>query len=87
VLVAPVHCLVDKPPVQDLLLCAKHLFVTAMVAWVHLGLPRIGKSEHDGGAARVPSSPEAIVGSELHMVSLLLASMHRVPIAGFTLTM
>ncbi len=29
--------LVDQPPVQDLLRCAKHLFVGARVAWVHLG--------------------------------------------------
>jgi hypothetical protein len=43
-----------------LLLCAKHLFVAAMVAWVHPGLPPIRKSEHDGGATRVPLSPEAI---------------------------
>jgi hypothetical protein len=35
--------------VQELLLCAKHLFVAATVAWVHPGLPRMGKSEHDGG--------------------------------------
>ena len=28
-------------PVQDLLLCAKHLFVAAMVDWVHPGLPRM----------------------------------------------
>ena len=32
------------PPAQDLLLCAKHLFVAAMVAEVHPGLPRIGNS-------------------------------------------
>ena len=30
----------SKPSAQDLLLCAKHLFVAAMVAWVHPGLPR-----------------------------------------------
>ena len=29
--------LVALPTVQDLLLCAKHLFVAAMVAWVHPG--------------------------------------------------
>jgi hypothetical protein len=38
------------PPVRDLLLCAKHLFVAAMVAGVHQG-----KSEHDRGAVRVRS--------------------------------
>ena len=38
-------------PAQDLLLCAKHLFVAAMMAGVHPGLPRIGKSGHDGGAS------------------------------------
>jgi hypothetical protein len=27
--------LVDQRSVQDLLRCAKHLFVAAMVAWVH----------------------------------------------------
>ena len=27
----------SKPSAQDLLLCAKHLFVAAMVAWVHPG--------------------------------------------------
>jgi hypothetical protein len=37
--------------VQELLPCAKHLFVAAMVAWVHPGLRPIGKSE-DGGAVR-----------------------------------
>ena len=29
--------LVALPSAQDLLLCAKHLFVAAMVAWVHPG--------------------------------------------------
>jgi hypothetical protein len=33
---------------QDLLRCAKHLFVAAMVAWVHPGLLPIGKSEDRG---------------------------------------
>ena len=42
--------LVALPSAQDLLLCAKHLFVAAMVAWVHPGPAEIGKSEHDGGA-------------------------------------
>jgi hypothetical protein len=31
--------------VQDLLLCAKHLFVGAMVAWVHPGSATNGKSD------------------------------------------
>jgi hypothetical protein len=35
--------LVARPSVQDLLLCAKHLFVAAMVAGVHPGLPGIGQ--------------------------------------------
>ena len=38
-------------PRAELLLCAKHLFVAAMMAGVHPGLPRIGKSGHDGGAS------------------------------------
>ena len=29
--------LIALRPVQELLLCAKHLFVAAMVAWVHSG--------------------------------------------------
>ena len=32
---------------QDLLLCAKHVFVAAMVAGVHPGPARTGKSEHE----------------------------------------
>src|SRR5262245_7351295 len=32
-----VDFLVAQPSAQDLLLCAKHLFVAAMVAWVHPG--------------------------------------------------
>jgi hypothetical protein len=40
-------------PPQDLLLCAKHLFVAAIVAGVHPGLPRIGKSGRDGGRPRL----------------------------------
>ena len=47
--VAPFIGLVGQPPMQDLLRCAKHLFVAAMVAWVHPGLPPIGKSEDRGG--------------------------------------
>ena len=35
-------------PRAELLLCAKHLLVAAMMAGVHPGLPRIGK---DGGAS------------------------------------
>ena len=50
-----VDFLVALPPEQDLLLCAKHLFVAAMAAEVHPGLPGIGKSEHGGGAVRVRS--------------------------------
>ena len=38
-------------PRAELLRCAKHLFVAAMMAGVHPGLPRIGKSGHDGGAS------------------------------------
>jgi hypothetical protein len=43
------------PFVRDLLVRAKHLFVAAMAAEVHPGLPGIGKSEHDGGAVRIRS--------------------------------
>ena len=43
----PVHWLSRPAPVQDLLLCAKHLFVAAMMAGVHPG-----PSEHDS-----PGSP------------------------------
>jgi len=39
-----IDVLIALSPVQDLSLCAKHLFVAAMVAGVHPGLPRIGKS-------------------------------------------
>jgi hypothetical protein len=40
--------LVALPSAQDLLLCAKHLFVAAMVAWVHPGpAGNRQKSEHD----------------------------------------
>ena len=41
-------------PAQDLLLCAKHLFVAAMVAWVHPGLPGIDKSSMMAGKAARP---------------------------------
>ena len=40
-------------PRVELLLCAKHLFVAAMMAGVHPGLPRISKSGHDGRAVRL----------------------------------
>jgi len=40
-------------PPQDLLLCAKHLFVAAIVAGVYPGLPRTGKSGRDGGRPRL----------------------------------
>jgi hypothetical protein len=39
-------------PCAGLLLCAKHLFVSAMVAGVHPGLPPIGKSGDRGVAAQ-----------------------------------
>jgi hypothetical protein len=55
--------LIRPAPVQDLLLCAKHLFVAAMAAKVHPGLPGIGKSEHDGAAVRVPE-PWRFMGSK-----------------------
>src|SRR5262245_51262473 len=45
--------LVALPSVQDLLFCAKHLFVAAMVAGVHLGSRGTGKLEHDRRAVRV----------------------------------
>ena len=41
-------------PRAGLLLCPKHLFVRAMVAGVHPGLPPIGKSG-DRGAVRIRS--------------------------------
>src|SRR5437763_1840005 len=41
-------------PRAGLLLCAKHLFVAAMVAGIHPGLPPIGKSG-DRGAIRLRS--------------------------------
>jgi hypothetical protein len=46
-----------------LLLGANHLFVAAMAAEVHFGLPGIGKSEHDGGTVRVPE-PWRFMGSK-----------------------
>ena len=48
---AAVHWQIDLLSPQDLLLCAKHLFVAAMVAWVRVS----GNSEHDGRAVRVRS--------------------------------
>jgi hypothetical protein len=48
---AAVHWQIDLLPPQDLLLCARHLFVAAMVAWVRVS----GNSEHDGRAVRVRS--------------------------------
>ena len=44
--------LVALPPVQDLLLCAKHLFVAAMVAWVHPGPAGNRQIKYDGGEVR-----------------------------------
>jgi hypothetical protein len=41
-------------PEQDLLLCAKHLFVAAIVAWVHPGLPGIDKSSMMAGKSARP---------------------------------
>ena len=46
--------LVALPPVQDLLLCAKHLLVAAMVVGVH-GPATNRQSEHDGRAVRIRS--------------------------------
>jgi hypothetical protein len=46
-----------------LFICAKDLFIAAIVAGTHRGLPRIGKSEHDGGAGRV-TSPVRFSGSK-----------------------
>jgi hypothetical protein len=47
--VAPVHLLSRLSPVQGLLLCAKHLFVAAMVAWVHPGLPGTRRIRRERG--------------------------------------
>ena len=40
---------------EDLLLCAKRSFVAAMVAWVHPGLPGIGKSSMMAGKSALHS--------------------------------
>jgi len=48
--------------VQDLLLCAKHLFVAAMVAWVHPGPAtnrQIKKTEGQSGFGAVKFSGAA----------------------------
>jgi hypothetical protein len=50
-----IDSLVALPRAEDLLFCAKYLFVAAMVAGVHPGVPRIGRSKHDRGAVRVRS--------------------------------
>ena len=42
--IGSIDFLIALPSAQDWLLFAKHLFVAAMVAWVHPGLPRIGNS-------------------------------------------
>ena len=49
--VAPFIGLVGQPPMQDLLRCAKHLFVAAMVAWVQPGLPPSANQKTEGHRA------------------------------------
>jgi hypothetical protein len=49
--VAPFIGLVDQRPVQDLLRCANHLFVAAMVVWVHPGLPQSANQKTEGQSA------------------------------------
>jgi hypothetical protein len=66
--IAPFIGLVDQRPVQDLLRCANHLFVAAMVVWVHPGLPPIGKSE-DTGAVRVRSREISFQGKQKQRVA------------------
>ena len=43
--------LIALRPVHDLLRCANHLFVAAMVAWVHPGLPPSANQKTEGQSA------------------------------------
>ena len=58
------------PRAQDLLLCAKNLFVAAMVAWVHPGPTANRANQKHKGAVRVRSR-EAFRGSKSKAPPLL----------------
>jgi hypothetical protein len=68
--------LVAWPRPEDLLLCAKHLFVAAMVAGVHPGLPLIGKSE-DRRAVRQGQKQSVAVHPGLPHRSLAIRRLSR----------
>ena len=53
----------DPCPLQDLLLCAKHLFVAAMVAEVHPGLPESANQAMTAGRPRLEPVGHQQVGA------------------------
>jgi Tfp pilus assembly protein PilZ len=79
----PFIALVALPSAQDLLLCAKHLFVAAMVAWVHPG--PAGNRQNQNmtkvlGAANagvaLPSAQDLLLCAKHLFVAAMVAWVH-----------
>ena len=74
------HFLVALPPVLDLLLSAKHLFVAAMVAIASVGVSRMPSSAQNSGQdlASVPTAQGGL--SRLAIARLKSAGVPLVPV-------